>query len=789
MSLNEADTRAKLIDPKIRDRGWTEETIHREVTAGRIEIIGGRARRVGKGRADYTLRVRVPGHAGAVALAILEAKAEHLPPGHGLEQAKEYARRLNVAFVFSSNGYLFVEYDTFTRRTSDPRPLSDFPTPDELRARYETGRGFSLASAEALPLLMPYPGGEGSRRYYQDAAIRAVLEKTAQGGNRALLALATGSGKTRIAVNLLKRLCDAGKVTRALFLCDRDELRINSVKDFAAVFGADVQAVTGNDPQTHAKILVATYHTLGVDKEDSDLSFLMRHYPPSFFSHIVIDECHRSAWGKWSQVLTRNANAVHVGLTATPRTLDLGDVLLPEADAKVSADNIAYFGEPVYEYGLAQGIEDGYLAACEIVKREIFHDNHDRPEHETLFVRDEFENKTLRNARTGAQLTREALREAYNSGALERDLLLPERTRAFARDFFASLLTNGATPLQKSVIFCASDAHAYDVAAKLNNEYAAWCEKQGASAVEKFAFQCTGSVDGTQELPDLRGSASSHFIATTVDLLSTGVDVPALRNVVFFRYIKSPILFYQMVGRGTRIDDASGKLMFRVYDYTDATRLFGRDFKTKFTVTKGENDEETQTPPEEPREIIEADGGRVEISPAGRFILVTRDGKAVPISKEEYRAEVATRLLAEAPDVETFRQRWIAPDLRQALLDGIVEEGYSPRLLQIVSEMTEYDLYDVLAEVAYGALPRTRDERADAFGYKHAQWLKEKPGRVPNVLRAMVRQFALGGTEGMENPALFQTPEVKSAGGLAALQEAGNARELFMETKKRMFAA
>ena len=185
-----------------------------------------------------------------VALAIIEAKKERLPPGHGLEQAKGYAKckRLNVKFIFSSNGHQFVEFDSFTGLTTRPRPLAEFPTPDELRTRYERMMGFTLASPVARPLLQPYPGGEGERRYYQDAAIRAVMEKFAQCDisqkpKRALLSLATGSGKTFIAVNLLKRMSDAGQLTRALFVCDRDELRTQAIKAFQNVFGADAAEV------------------------------------------------------------------------------------------------------------------------------------------------------------------------------------------------------------------------------------------------------------------------------------------------------------------------------------------------------------------------------------------------------------------------------------------------------------------------------------------------------------------------------------------------------------------
>ena len=249
-NYNEADTRAKLIDPAIHKCGWTEDLIRREETAGAVEIINGKARRRARGKIDYVLRIKVNVDTQPVALALIEAKKESLPAGFGLDQAKGYAecRRLQVKYVFSSNGHQFIEFDCFTGLTSAPKPLAEFPSPDEIRARYEKGMGFMLDSPVARPLLQQYYGGEGTRRYYQDAAIRAVMEKVAKceidkKPKRVLLALATGSGKTFIAVNLLKRISDAGQLTRALFVCDRDELRTQAVKAFQNVFGSDAAAV------------------------------------------------------------------------------------------------------------------------------------------------------------------------------------------------------------------------------------------------------------------------------------------------------------------------------------------------------------------------------------------------------------------------------------------------------------------------------------------------------------------------------------------------------------------
>lgn len=787
--LTESDTRAKLIDPAIHQRGWTEDLIRREETAGAIEIGESGPRRRPRGRVDYVLRVKVTPDSQPVAVALIEAKAEHLPPTHGLEQAKLYAacKRLNVPYVFSSNGHLFVEFDRITGLTSEPRPLSEFPPPGDLRARYEKIQGFELDRAAARPLLVRYSGGEATRRYYQDAAIRAVLEKIARGGKRALLALATGSGKTFIAVNLLKKIADAGQLRRALFVCDRDELRSQGLAAMQNVFGADAAPVSSDNPQKNARVLVATYQTLDVDREDSDANFLITNYPVDYFSHIVIDECHRSAWGKWSQVLTRNPSAVQVGLTATPRRLEVTEgTKEAKIDAEITADNLRWFGESVYEYDMAQGIEDGYLAACEIRRFDLFHDNKEINERESGVSRDDLAGKRIKDAMTGEALPAEEARRHYEAASLEDHLLMPERVAAMCRDLFAQLIATGG-PEQKTIVFCRRDRHADDVAANLNNLYAEWCARGQHPRAEPYAFKCTAASGGNEYLADLRGASRRYFIATTVDLLTTGVDVPCVRNIVFFKYVRSPIAFYQMVGRGTRIYAPGNKLMFRVFDYTDATRLFGEAFVAKHQPPRERPKKAIEEPPAE--RVLSVEGFQVRVTDAGHYIVTEEDGKAMPVTVEEYKERLAARLVEEAPTLEEFRSFWVIPPRRHELIAQLPDGGRSASMVRTLEGMLEYDLYDVLAELGYGMAPKTRDERAGAFIYKQEAWLDRIPGRGAAVIQAIAGQFAKAGTEGLENPAVFETPEVKRAGGLAALKAVGKPSELLMETKERMFEA
>lgn len=775
MALSEADTRAKLIDPALHQRGWTEDLIRREETDRGIDVVEGQPRRRQRGRIDYLLRIRVNPNTQPVAVALIEAKKDNEPPDKGLEQAKKYGRLNHIWFVYSSNGHLFVEFDRFTGKTQGPFPLEKFPTPSKVHKRYEKGVGFSLESKSAKPLLVPYPGGEASRRYYQDAAIRAVLEKIGCGEKRMLLFLATGSGKTFIAVHLLKKIAEAGQLRRALFVCDRDELRTQGLLAFQNVFGSDAAEVSTPNPQKNARILIATYQTLDVAKEEDGADFLLDNYPEDYFSHIIIDECHRSAWGKWSIVLRHNSNAIQIGLTATPRHWEGGLEDEKREDEEITANNIRYFGEPVYEYAMAQGIEDGYLPACEIVKRQVNLDL-------AGISRQEIEQKKPVDAYSGEPVT-EVPREHYRAPSFEDIIQLPDRIKTMCQDLFNMFLQTGG-PHQKTIIFCTRDTHADAVANEINNLYANWCVMNSQQRLEPYAFKCTAAVGGSQYLADLRGSLRSHFIATTVELITTGVDVPCVRNVVFFKYVRSPIAFQQMMGRGSRIHLPSNKLMFRVYDYTNATRLLGKDFKTKAAPTR-----EPKEPEGEGKErIIRVEGFDVHINPAGTYIVTQMEGKLRMVTVEEYSQMVASRLAQEVKSFDNFQEIWIEPQRRKALIDILPDDGPGLRLLRELTNRRGYDFYDILAEIAFGIEPKSRRQRVEALKYKHESWLKNLPPSTTNTLLILAKQFERGGTEELENPYIFNAPEVVRAGGLESLKVLGEPKDIINETKKRLFA-
>jgi len=784
---NEAETRAGLIDPVLRELGWTGDLVRRERVTGSAH----RTAPMG-GRYDYLLCLPAPPGKLPLPVAVLEAKKEDEPCTLGLDQAKGYAKRLHVRHVFSSNGHRFMWFDTFTGLTHGPFPLADFPTPQTLRDSFERELKIDLASPFAQSLFQPYHGGELGRRYYQDAAIRAALEKVARGEKRVLLHLATGSGKTYLVCQLLHKLAQAGQITHALFVCDRDELRRQGAAALHNVFGGEVAMVTGADAQKNARILVATYQTLGLEsdewprppgravssdeKQQSEPTFLERNYAPDFFSHIIIDECHRSAWGTWSVVLTHNPNAVQIGLTATPRRFLESDDADVQADLSVTANNIRHFGESVYEYTILQGQEDGFLASCDIVRRDVKVEGEETVE-VTLadgvkIVKERYmpgqvvKESGPRDANTGMPASAEEVADAYSARVYGQRLMIPARTKAMAEDLFQQLCENGG-PLQRTIIFCASDRECDEVAIYLNNLLVLYGDKQ----TEDYAFKCTAKsdADATDLITKLRKSPRTHFIATTVDLLSTGVDIPRLQNIVFFRYLKSPITFYQMVGRGTRLDVETGKTSFRIYDYTNVTRLFGADFTVKppeGEVGEGEAPAEPRKPP-----IVLPGPIPVHITPAGKYVLMERNGRETPVPLEEYEQMIAEEVKRQAGSLDELREQWIARELREPLLEHLPGRRNAALLLRQLHGLLPCDLYDVLGHLTFAADPKTRSQRVTSFDLRNRDWVAAMPAPAAATVHEIVRFFVGdGGIEELDNPLLFRTPSVRTAGGLPALQ-------------------
>ncbi|RYY91044.1 MAG: DEAD/DEAH box helicase [Chitinophagaceae bacterium] len=804
--MNEQETRFYLIDPILREKGYGDRRWLKCETPAPVEPTGFKGRRKpGAGRTDYLFCVQPPAMVKPIPVAVFEAKKEDEDPLKGMDQAKKYSecKRFEVKYCFASNGHLYGEFDHFSSMQAGTFPLTDFLTHDNLTKRYAKDAGIDLDAPETKILSMPDSPPWNRFRYYQDAAIRAAFEKIladrkAGKPPRVLLSLATGAGKTIIATNLLWRMAQAEQLAKpALFLCDRDELREQAYDKLSAAFGDNVRIVKterGENSAKNARIHIATYQTLGLDDDAGDrkfASFLTEHYPEDAFSIIIIDECHRSAWGKWSEILKRNPNAIHLGLTATPRKLKTAKEL-PAEEQEITSNNFNYFGEPVYEYTLVEAQEDGYLAACEIVKRKADIDK-------KIFTKQEILDAKATDIKTGKLLAEGDLtKDEYTGQDFDDEIFIDMRTPAMCADLFAQLTENGG-PEQKVIIFCTREIHADRVVMYMNNLYARWCKENNRPIKADYAFKCMGGANGgAEKIEPMRGSGERAFVACTVDLLEAGVDIERLNAVVFFRYLKSAIKFYQMVGRGTRIHEETQKYKFWLYDYTGVTELFGTEFISKPTKPregKGggghDGDDGGNGGPEGSDApavgVVKVAG--VEIIDQGRFILGSVNGKAEPIPVDVYRNEIIKRVTSEAQNIDEFRQLWIETQKRQNLIKHILDASYNPNVILDIDNMTDYDLFDFFGYVGYKTKALTREERGGLYVDANKNWFDGIDEKAATVLKAFGYQFARNGTDALETPALWQVKEIKEAGGVEALRKLGNIGDVMKNAKGRLFSA
>jgi type I restriction enzyme R subunit len=588
MSRNEADTRAELIDPQLKSAGWTASQVTREhfyhrdhaYTAGRIYLRGDRAGHGQPRRADYLLR-----YTDAFPIAVVEAKAEGETAEAGFEQAKGYAGDLGLAFAYATNGKEILEYDFFTHQSL---ALGAFPSPAELWERWQRNTGLSQVEVEGIhqaratftydrfrnPLLHPYAprlvtGKEP--RYFQEAAITQIIRRLMRGQRRVLLTMATGTGKTFVAFQIVWKLARSGWLNRlhperpgrVLFLADRVVLRDQAYNTFSPFSdGSSDPRFVVKDQRINLNrdLYFAIYQTLWSD--DAEGVRLFSQFPTYFFDLIIIDEAHRSGFGTWREILDHFGIAIHLGMTATPKQDENVDTYAyfcsEEPEVAVNAGDPAQgtWRPPAYTYSLGQGIEDGFLATYKVhrvrttLDKTGLHIDEARELGADVYIPEGTE-----------------LREYYHTPQFEREITLPDRTAAMV-DHLAGLLRR-LGPGDKTMVFCVDMDHARLVARLLNDHF-------GHLGLEPYAVPIISEEgDAPAWLERFQDSDSpTPVVATTAELLSTGVDVPSCRNIVFMKTLSSPLLFKQIIGRGSRVDPATDKLWFRIIDYTGATRLF-----------------------------------------------------------------------------------------------------------------------------------------------------------------------------------------------------------------------
>jgi type I restriction enzyme R subunit len=605
MGMNEADTRANLIDPRLVQAGWTGDLLQREFPyrSGRVRLIGELTARDSPQFVDYVMRDRARGEI----LAVLEAKDEDHAPSDGLGQALGYATDLGVMFAYSCNGHGIVEHDRITNKV---KPLHAFPSPQELRERLLAGdpsRGPRVINRRGVevenPIIQPAwaPFGGGGMRWYQESAVQATLLQMLAGKHRALLSLATGTGKTFIAFNFCWKLIHSGYAKKVLFLADRVSLRDQAYNEFGA-FG-DARAIAGGgvvplDYDVH----FATYHGLYATQPDGRRLF--ERYPPDYFDVVVVDEAHRSGYGDWRAILEHFDSAFHLGMTATPKRTDSIDTYEAFASENRDGDGRA---QPAFEYSLGHGIADGYLATYRV--RQVVTNIDD----EGLHIDKELDQ--------GAELIvpgEAVVSEVYLSSQFERDIVVRDRTKVLCEHLAGLLRTWGVE--EKTIVFCVTMEHAALVRDLLQDALGPETGK------DMYAVRIVSEDhDGAALLNQFQLSTSREpVLATTVDLLSTGVNIPSVRNIVFMKPIASPTLFQQIIGRGSRLDATTGKEFFRIIDYTGATRLF----------------DEWDIPPADSGEIPDSGVGVL----AGRVVV---HGTSEAIAGASLTVSAGTRTFAE----------------------------------------------------------------------------------------------------------------------------------------------
>ena len=750
-SLSERDICTKFITPALRGAGWNEMSQLREevtFTAGRIVVRGKLVTRLKRKRADYILSVKPN-----IPVAVIEAKDNNHSVGDGMQQALDYAEMLRIPFAFSSNGDGFVFHD----RTGGSNPietnlaLDAFPSPDDLWERYRRWKELTPEAEEIV--LQDYFEDSGGKtpRYYQVNAVNAAVEAIARGQDRILLVMATGTGKTFTAFQIIWRLWRARRKKRILFLADRNVLVDQTMaNDFRPFGGAMTKLSRSID--TSYEVYLGLYQAITGPEEHQKA---YRELSPSFFDLIVIDECHRgsaAADSAWREILEYFSSATQIGLTATPRETKY-------------VSNIAYFGEPVFSYSLKQGISDGFLAPYKVVKIHIDRDI------------EGYRPKKGQRDREG----KEVEDRLYGQRDFDRTLVIDGRTKAVAEKTTAFLKESG-DPFQKAIIFCVDQEHAARMRQALVNENADLVQGNA-----RYVMRITGEDEtGKNELGNFIDPESKHpVLVTTSRLLSTGVDVQTCRLIVLDRQVGSMTEFKQIVGRGTRVHEDTGKYYFTLIDFRGATGHFADpDFDGEPEQIYEPGPDDPVLPPDpvpngpdgtDDDEIIVDGGDPPGPSPTGplkkiyvdgitasvvaeRVEYLDGDGKLITESLRDFTRRALRRRFASLDD---FLNRWKGEERKQVIIAEMAAEGLP--LTEIVPELgRDLDPFDLICHIAFDAKPLTRRERAE--NVKKRDVFTKYAGQARAVLDALLDKYADEGVLNFDDATVLRIPPLDSLG-------------------------
>jgi type I restriction enzyme, R subunit len=751
-ALTEADIRTKFITPAIAAK-WdvmTQMLEERYFTAGRVIVRGKMTARGAAKKADYILfyKPNIP-------LAIVEAKDNNHAVGDGMQQALDYAEILDVPFAYSSNGDGFLEHDRLATHGVVERELSldDFPSPEELWRRYSEAKGLDERQEE-IAAQDYYDDGSGKvPRYYQRVAINRTVEAIARGQNRILLVMATGTGKTYTAFQIIWRLWKSGAKKRILFLVDRNILADQTKTNDFKPFGKAMTKITNRTADKAYEIYLALYQAVsGTDEEQN----IYKQFSPDFFDLVIIDECHRgsaAADASWRRILEYFSAATQIGLTATPK--ETRDV-----------SNIDYFGDPIYTYSLRQGIDDGFLAPYKVVRIGLDRDL------------DGWRPEAGQTDRYGHLIED----REYNLLDYDRNLILGQRSAVVAAKITEFLRSTDR--FSKTIVFCENVPHAERMRQALVN-----ANPDLAAANSRYVMRITGDNDeGKAQLDNFIDPESTYpVIATTSQLMSTGVDAQTCRLIVLDKRIASMTEFKQIIGRGTRINEDYGKRFFTIIDFKQATALFADpafDGDPVQIYEPGEGD--PVAPPDDVEPISEPlregqppyddlgapldpdnDGtpvrryyvDDVEVKVATeRVQYLDADGNLITESLRDYTRKT---LRKSYQSLDAFLAEWKGADRKLPVVEALMQQGVF--LEELAEEVgRDYDAFDLVCHVAFDQPPLTRRERADRVNKRNVFTKYGEQARA--VLAALLDKYAESGIRSVESLDILKVDPLSDLG-------------------------
>lgn len=767
-ALSEEDIKMKYITPAIEEAGWNIKTQVRaeySFTDGKIIVRGNLVARGKRKRADYILSYKPN-----MPLAIIEAKDNQKSMGAGMQQALEYGQILDIPFIYSSNGDGFIEHDNFTGKEKELK-LDEFPSPDELWERYKIGKGLQEHEEKIVKEDYFFDMSGKSPRYYQRVAINRTVEAIAKGQKRILLVMATGTGKTYTAFQIIYRLWKSGTKKRILFLADRNILIDQTMANDFKYFEDKMVKVNRKDVDKAHEVYLALYQSM---TGTEDWQNIYKEFSKDFFDLVVVDECHRGSAkdnSAWREVLEYFEGATQIGLTATPKeTKD------------ISTSN--YFGEPVYTYSLKQGIEDGFLAPYKVVRVALDRDLEGyRPEKGKL---DKYGN-----------LIEDRI---YNISDFDRNLILEKRTEIVAKKITEFLKKTNR--YNKTIVFCVDIDHAERMRQALTNENSDLVKENN-----KYIMRITGDNDeGKAQLDNFIDPASKYpTIVTTSKLMTTGVDAQTCQLIVLDNNINSMTEFKQIIGRGTRIKEEYGKQYFTIMDFRGVTRLFADpDFDGEPVSIYEPEEGETIVPPDEIGEFGDLEDGFTETS--GQFdedegggqrikyvvddvdVMVVnerveyydKDGKLVTESLKDYTRK---NIREEYADLNEFINRWNNEEKKTAILDELKARGV---FLDALKEEVGKDLddFDLILHLAFDQKPLTRKERAD--NVKKRDYFGKYSDVAKEVLEALLDKYMNEGISELESMEILKLDPFNKIASPTKIIKAFGGRDEYLNTIREL---